>query len=107
MPTPPYGPQEVELIVNTPDVRVAEITLGPRARTPEHEHTEVLEICYCLEGELTSAAAGQPTVVLGPGQKMKFLAGVDHELRNDGDRLCRFLLIHGVGRFDFVASAKL
>lgn len=104
MPTPPYQPQAVELIVDTPDVRVAEITLGPGADTPPHEHSEVEEVCYCLAGELTCEAEGETPAVLRAGQKRRFAAGRDHQLSNRGQVPCRLLLIHGVGRFDFVQS---
>ena len=106
MPNPPYRPLAVELIVDTPKVRVAEITLGPHADTPPHEHTEVEEVCYCLEGELTCEVEGEPPAMLGPGQKKRFAAGLDHRLSNRREVPCRFLLVHGVGRFDFVPAAK-
>lgn len=100
----PYTPQDMELIVNTPDVRVAEITLAPHADTPPHEHTHVPEVCYCLEGELSCEAEGEPSSVLRAGQKKTFPPGLDHQLRNDSNMPCRFLLVHGGGRFDFVPS---
>jgi quercetin dioxygenase-like cupin family protein len=106
MPNPPYQPQAVELIVDTPDVRVAEITLAPGTDTPPHEHTEVEEVCYCLEGELTCEAEGEPPVVLRPGEKKRFAAGLDHRLSNEGEVPCRFLLVHGVGPFNFVPTTK-
>ena len=40
------------------------------------------------------------------GQKKRFAIGSDHRLRNRTDGLCRFLLIHGVGPFDFVPTGK-
>lgn len=104
MSTSPYQPQAVELIVDTPDVRVAEITLAPRTSTPEHEHTAVPETCYCLAGELTSDTGDGRPVVLKAGDKTVFAAGASHQLRNDADVPCRFLLVHAVGRFDFVPA---
>jgi quercetin dioxygenase-like cupin family protein len=106
MPNAPYQPQAVQLIVDTPDVRVAEITLAPHTDTPPHEHTEVEEICYCLEGELTCQNEGEAAALLRPGQKTTFPAGLDHQLKNNSEASCRFLLIHGVGRFNFVPTAK-
>jgi quercetin dioxygenase-like cupin family protein len=106
MPKAPYQPQDVELIVNAPDVRVAEITLAPHSDTPPHEHAEVPEVCYCLQGELTCEAEGEATVVLRAGEKRIFAAGAGHQLRNVGDVPCRFLLIHAGGRFDFVKTEK-
>lgn len=106
MSKPTYAPQAMELIVDSPDVRVAEITLGPGGDTPAHEHSAVEEVCYCLEGELTCEADGTPTTVLRPGERKRFAAGLHHRLTNRGETSCRFLLVHGVGRFDFVPSAK-
>src|SRR3954462_1683166 len=69
MANAPYQPQALELIVNTPDVRVAEITLAPHTDTPPHEHTAVEEVCYCLEGELSCEAEGEEPVTLRAGGK--------------------------------------
>ncbi len=90
--------------MDTPEVRVAEITLAAGTDTPAHEHSEVEEICYCLAGELTCEVEGEPSAMLLPGQKMRFAAGRDHRLSNPGHSPCRFLLIHSSGRFDFVPS---
>jgi quercetin dioxygenase-like cupin family protein len=102
----PYQPQAVELIVDTPTVRVAEITLAPHTDTPPHEHTEVEEVCYCLEGQLLCAADGEEPTVLRAGAKKTFPAGSDHQLRNASDTPCRVLLVHGVGRFNFVPVTR-
>ncbi len=101
-----YRSQGMELIVSTSDVRVAEITLGPNADTPEHGHTAAEEVCYCLEGVLSCECEGEEPVVLRAGEKKRIAAGVGHRLRNEGDVPCRFLLVHGVGRFDFVGMEK-
>lgn len=92
-----YKPQDIDLIVNTPEVRVAEITLAPHADTPPHKHTQVPEVCYCLEGELSCHVEGHAPSVLRAGQKKTFAAGSHHQLRNTSDAPCRFLLIHGIG----------
>ncbi len=100
----PYVPQSMEVIFETSDVRVVEIGLPGFGATPEHRHTLAQEICYCLEGELTCEVVGQTPVVLKPGHKMIFPANQEHTLSNRDQRPCRFLLIHGIGAFDFVAS---
>ena len=46
MTTMPYQAQKMEIICETPDVRVAEITLSPLSDTSPHQHTEAEEICY-------------------------------------------------------------
>jgi quercetin dioxygenase-like cupin family protein len=99
----PYQAQHIEMICDTLDGRVAEITLSPMSDTPPHQHTKAEETCYCLEGELTCEVGGQATV-LKPGERMRFAAGRDHCLRNRTDAPCRFLLVHGGGHFDFVVA---
>ncbi len=100
----PYQSQQMEVICETPDVRVVEITLGPHSDTPPHQHSEAEEICYCLQGELTCEIEGQQASVLNPGERMRFVARHEHRLSNRTGEPCRFLLIHGGGKFDFVPS---
>ena len=102
----PYQAQQMEVICETPEIRVAEITLSPSSDTPPHRHTDAEEICYCLQGELTCEVEGQQAIVLKPGERRRFIAGQEHQLRNRAETPCRFLLIHGGGKFDFVASVS-
>ena len=106
MPTTPYQAQQTEVLCETPDVRVAEITLLPSSDTPPHQHSAAEETCYCLQGELTCEVEGQQANVLKPGERRRFPAGQEHQLRNRAETPCRFLLIHGGGKFDFVASVS-
>ena len=106
MSTLPYDPQKTEVIFQTHGLRVAEITLAPHSQTPRHTHSAVEEVCYCLEGQLTIEAAGEPTGVLTAGGRRRFPAGSEHQLFNRADAPCRFLLIHGVGPFDFTPVSK-
>jgi quercetin dioxygenase-like cupin family protein len=100
----PYSPQDIEIICQSADIRAMEITLAPRFDTPEHHHSEVEEICYCLSGELTVVSSGESPLTLLPGQRKRLASGLPHQLRNRTESPCRFLLIHGVGKFDFVAT---
>ena len=84
---------------------MAEIILAPGTGTPPHAHSYVPEVYYCLDGELSCDVDGEPSVVLRPRQKARFAAGRDHRLSNRGAVPCRFLLVRGVGRFDFMPAA--
>lgn len=103
MNTPLYRSDSVELICDTPEVRIAEIALAAHSETPEHVHTHAPEICYCLSGELTVEGAGPAPLVLRAGEKKRFEAGSAHQLVNRSAATCRFLLIHAGGKFDFVS----
>jgi len=102
----PYEPQNAAVICRTNDLRVVEITLAANSQTPPHTHSAVEEICYCLEGQLTFAAKGEPTGVLTAGNRQRFPAGSEHQLCNRSALPCRFLLIHGVGPFDFTPVSR-
>ncbi len=97
-----YKSDAMELICDTAEVRIAEITLAAHAQTPEHVHTHAPEICYCLSGELTVEHVGPQPMILRPGDKKRFEAGSAHQLVNRSGQPCRFLLIHAGGAFDFV-----
>jgi quercetin dioxygenase-like cupin family protein len=102
MNRPTYTPQQMEIICQTPEVRVAEITLPPFGQTPSHRHSRANEVCYCLEGELTWQTPDAPDGILHAGQRRDFPVDSTHRLANLGNIPCRLLLIHSGGEFDFV-----
>ncbi len=106
MDKPTLHPVAMEIIMQNETVRVSEITLAPHSPVPEHQHTESEEICYCLEGELTCHVDGRIERVLKQGQKTRFPAGRNHQLSNAAETPCRYLLIHGVGKFDFAPPKR-
>jgi quercetin dioxygenase-like cupin family protein len=94
-----------DIIAETPDLRIAEYALGPGEGQPWHHHSEVTDIFYCLEGRIEVDCrdpARQQT--LHPGQKGSMPAGTVHRVRNAGDGTSRYLLIQGVGKYDFIAA---
>lgn len=104
MSHPTYTPQLLEVIYQTPDIRVAEINLPPFGQTPAHRHSHTDEVCYCLEGDLTCQTPDAPDGILHAGQRRDFPANSTHTLVNLGEMPCRFLLIHKGGEFDFVQT---
>ena len=100
----PYPAEKTDVVCESPDVRVAEITLPPLARVPTHRHTRSQEICWCLEGQLTWHTPDEAEHTLQPGERKTFPADQEHTLLNRREAPCRFLLVHGVGAFDFVKS---
>ncbi len=101
-----YNPAKMEVIVQSSEVRVVEFLLPPHTPVPEHHHSNTEEICYCLSGELVCNVQGQRQCVLRSGERFRFAPGIDHELINEGDVPCRFVLIHGVGEFNFIPSNR-
>lgn len=95
----------LRVLVDTPDVRVAEFSLSPGEAGDSHYHSAVKEYCYCMEGSLAINLQSGPRQNLAPGEKLEIQAGVPHQVVNTGAATCRYLVIQGVGAFDYVHCA--
>jgi mannose-6-phosphate isomerase-like protein (cupin superfamily) len=90
------------------DVFVKEFTLGKDEEVPWHKHTNVFDIFYCIEGQLIIEHLGKnggtkPDVItLNVGDSAKIDVGFPHRPFNAGPGVCRFLIIQGVGEYDFL-----
>ncbi|HEC18324.1 MAG TPA: cupin domain-containing protein [Gammaproteobacteria bacterium] len=93
------------VLVDTTDVRVAEFSLPPGEEGECHRHSAVTEYCYCLEGSLAVVLRGGQRKILAPGEKLEIRAGIVHQVINVDAASCRYLVVQGVGAFDFVRGA--
>jgi quercetin dioxygenase-like cupin family protein len=101
----PYRISDKKVIVETPEVRVSEMTLAVGEEIPWHLHTQVADTFYCLEGQVLLQTGENPQGrIHHPGDRSTLTAGQPHRLTNAGGIPCRVLLIQGVGRYDFVAT---
>lgn len=95
-------------IANGQDVSVKEFTLAAGEEVPWHHHTEVFDVFYCLEGQMKigkidlATQARLADEVLGPGDSVKIEVGTAHRPFNPGPRRLRFLLVQGVGHYDYI-----
>jgi mannose-6-phosphate isomerase-like protein (cupin superfamily) len=104
-----YAVSSREWIAKGTDVYVKEFTLAEHEEVPWHYHTEIYDVFYCLEGRLTielkDIFSGEflPTLVLGVGDSAKVDAGTAHRPFNPGPGRMRFLLVQGIGKYDYLA----
>lgn len=86
-----------------PGFRIGELQLSPSQSVPWHYHTHVSDTFYVLEGQLRLFLQ-QPKdeVRLGPGESHAVEAGRPHLVTNAGDSSVTFLVLQGVGDYDFV-----
>lgn len=97
-----------KIIAEGSDVHVKEFTLAPNEQVPWHHHTDVFDVFYCLEGGLVveriDLASKQrlEDLVLKVGESVKVEPGTAHRPFNAGSSVCRFLLVQGVGQYDFI-----
>jgi len=99
----PYDIQERKVIAETEDLRVTEMILAPGEFVPWHYHTQVTDTFFCLEGDLMieTPRAGQE-VRVDPGNSFAVPTPQAHRVSNVGQGLCRFVLVQGVGPYDFI-----
>lgn len=102
----PYKVRSIQVVAKGTDVLVREYTLDPGEAIPWHRHTEISDYYYGLQGvvlvETREPAARHE---IGVGQSATVTPPTVHHVSNPGTQPCRFLLIQGVGKYDFVSAS--
>ena len=103
--TAPYKIKNVETVVKGTDVQVRVFTLAPGETIPWHFHRGSSDHYFVLAG-LLSISTREPasTRTLSSGQTYKISPGTAHLIANGGEDDCRFLLVQGVGTYDWNAA---
>jgi quercetin dioxygenase-like cupin family protein len=97
------GQSHEEILLSTPDVRVRILTLEKGDTIPWHIHTQVTDHTFCLEGEIeVHLRDPEESLTLAPGQHHEVLPNRPHTILNRQETPARYLLIQGVGAYDFV-----
>jgi mannose-6-phosphate isomerase-like protein (cupin superfamily) len=97
-----------KIVAESADVQVKEFLLVPGEEVPWHHHSAVFDVFYCLSGSLTvermDVFSGErlPNLVLNAGDSAKVEPGTAHRPFNATDKQCRFLIVQGVGTYDFM-----
>ncbi len=86
-----------------PGVRINELTISAKQKVPWHYHSRVSDTFYVLEGELRIFLQ-QPKeeVRLSPGQTYAVAPRRPHLVTNAGSGSATFLVLQGMGEYDFV-----
>ena len=99
----PYKVRNIHVVAKGADVLVREYTLDPGEKIPWHRHSEVADYCYGLEGQvLVETRDPAARHELGAGQAATVTPATAHQVSDPAKSRCRFLLIQGVGKYDFV-----
>jgi len=99
----PYKVRRIHVVAKGADVLVREYTLDPGEAIPWHHHTGVADHYYGLESKVM-VETRNPTArhEVGVGQTATVTPPTAHHVSNPGTTPCRFLLIQGVGQYDFI-----
>jgi quercetin dioxygenase-like cupin family protein len=86
-----------------PGFRISELQLSPTQKVPWHTHTNISDTFYVLEGEMR-LFLGEPkeSLNLKPGEVFVVKPGRPHLVTNAGKTSLTFLILQGVGEYDFV-----
>ena len=97
-----YQVKKISVIAKGADVLVREYVLGPGEFIPWHHHTQVTDHYYGLEGIVLVKTRAPPVRrELNPGESATVTPPTAHHVSNASGKPCRFLLIQGVGQYDF------
>jgi len=101
----PYKVRDIHVVAKGADVLVREYTLDPGEEIPWHRHSEVSDYYYGLEGTVVIETRNPPARhEIGVGARATVTPPTVHHISNPGARPCRFLLVQGVGKYDFVRT---
>lgn len=92
-----------EIIIETDNTKVRIIDLEANTKAPWHHHSEVKDEFFCLEGVIEVKYRNpEKTVLLSPGQRCTVETGVIHRVTNPSNIPSRYLLVQGIGKYDFI-----
>jgi len=94
-----------ECVLKTEDALVRIIEQKGNSKSPWHYHSEVTDDCFCLEGVIEVHVKNpKQTTSLKPGERCTIKVGEIHRVANCSDKIAKYLLIQGVGKYDFIES---
>jgi quercetin dioxygenase-like cupin family protein len=86
-----------------PGFRISELQLSPMQKVPWHYHTNISDTFYVLEGQMRLFLQDpKEEVRLGPGETFVARPGRPHLVTNAGSTSLTFLIMQGIGEYDYV-----
>ena len=86
-----------------PGFRISELQISPTQQVPWHYHSNVRDTFYVIEGSLRLFLRDpKEEVRLGPGETYTVAPRRPHLVTNGGRTSATFLVLQGIGEYDFV-----
>jgi quercetin dioxygenase-like cupin family protein len=90
-----------------PGFRITELQLSKTQKVPWHYHSNVQDTFYVLQGNLRIFMQDpKEEVRLGPGETLSVKPRRPHLVTNGGEESATFLVLQGIGEYDFVPLLK-
>lgn len=100
-----YSVKNIEAVVKGTDVVVRVFTLAPGDNIPWHYHSESHDHYFVLQGKLTlETEEPRACYTVGVGERHQITPTVRHFVSNTSDADVKFLLIQGVGKYDWLKA---
>ena len=86
-----------------PGFRINEIQISPSQKVPWHYHNNIQDTFYVLQGKIRIFLRDpKEELRLGRGETYAVRAKRPHLVTNGGDGSATFLVLQGIGEYDFV-----
>lgn len=86
-----------------PGFRISELQISPTQIVPWHSHSNVQDTFYVIEGQIKIFLRDpDEQVVLGAGNTYSVKRQRPHLVRNAGQTSATFLILQGIGEYDYV-----
>jgi quercetin dioxygenase-like cupin family protein len=101
------GQLDVERLVEhavRPGFHITELQISPTQKVPWHYHTNIQDTFYVLEGNIRLFLRDpKEEIRLGPAQTYSVAPQRPHLVTNGGETSATFLVLQGIGEYDFVS----
>lgn len=92
-----------EIVAEGADLRAQVLTLAEGQSVPWHYHSEITDSFVCLEGPMVvETRAPRHNYRLQVGERCAVPPKTAHYVHGEAGGKCKFLVIQGVGIYDFV-----
>src|SRR5438876_9434378 len=86
-----------------PGFRISELQISPSQQVPWHYHNRTQDTFYVLTGRIRLFLRDpKEEVKLGPGETYTVPPRRPHLVTNGGDTSATFLVLQGIGEYDYV-----
>jgi mannose-6-phosphate isomerase-like protein (cupin superfamily) len=86
-----------------PGFRISELQISPVQAVPWHSHTQIADTFYVIEGCVKLLLLDPAEeVLLSAGESYKVRERRPHRVENAGSTSATFLVLQGVGEYDYV-----
>jgi quercetin dioxygenase-like cupin family protein len=98
-----YEVERRALHAERPGFRISELQISPAQQVPWHAHTNVQDTFYVIEGRIRLfLREPKQEIWLGPGETYSVAPGRPHLVTNGGDVSATFLVLQGIGEYDYI-----